>query len=466
MQVLNLLVKPIWVLIIDAAVQDVLSPEVYGNYFALFNFSMLFFIVLDLGLNSFNITEVSRDNSKIASLAGSILGLKLLLSVVYVGIVFSVGYILGYTSQEFSLLIILCGIQILSSFVQYFRSIVASLQKFKLDGVFLVLDRILVIAFVSALLWGEIPVLSLTITRFALAQVLSLSIVVLVLLVFLRNHLGNMRISFQLDSLRPLLKKAWPFAILVTLMGLYTYMDGVMIKQLVGDAEAGTYALGYRLYFAILMFAQVFSVVLLPFFSKNIADSALIRSISGYTARLLLFGGLVASFITTVYSLDILTIINPGKANSDSAEVLVLLIFGFVGASLTLVYGALLTAGKELKWLNRFAAITLLLNLILNLVLIPRYNAQGAALATMTSQIFFGLICFFVSVRKYNLHLTFTSFLRPFLGVGLLALIIFWGKQYAQNMSVHFVMIFITVLLAAYLFKLYKLKDFKSVLKK
>ena len=113
MQVLNLLVKPIWILIIDAAVQDVLSPEVYGNYFALFNFSMLFFIVLDLGLNSFNITEVARDNTKIASLAGSILGLKLLLSVVYVGIVFSVGYILGYTSQEFSLLIILCGIQIL-----------------------------------------------------------------------------------------------------------------------------------------------------------------------------------------------------------------------------------------------------------------------------------------------------------------------------------------------------------------
>jgi O-antigen/teichoic acid export membrane protein len=249
-------------------------------------------------------------------------------------------------------------------------------------------------------------------------------------------------------------------------MGLYTYIDGVMIKSLVGDAEVGVYALGYRFYFALLMFAQVFSGVLLPLFTKNIADSALIRSISGYTARLLLFGGLVASFITTVYSLDILTIINPGKANSDSAEVLVLLIFGFLGAVLTLVYGALLTAGKELKWLNRFAAITLLLNLILNLVLIPRYNAQGAAMATMTSQIFFGLICFFVSVRKYNLHLNFTSLLRPFLGVGLLALIIFRGKQYAQNMSVHFVMIAIAVLLAAYLFKLYKLKDLKSVLKK
>lgn len=465
-QVLNLLIKPIWILLIDAAVQEALPQEVYGNYFALFNFSLLFFIVLDLGLNSFNITEVAQDNSKIGVLAGSILGLKLLLSIAYIVIVFGVGYILGYSSQEFGLLIILCGIQILSSFVQYFRSIVASLQRFKLDGIFMVMDRVLVIAFVGILLWGGIPSLSLSITRFALAQVLSLSIVVLILLFFLRNHLRSMRVSIHLDSLKPLMKKAWPFSLMIALMGLFTYVDAVMIKQLVGDAEAGVYALGYRLYLAVIMFAQVFSGVLLPLFTKNLADSALIRSISGYTARLLLFGGLVASFITTVYALDILTIINPEKANSDSAEVLVLLIFGFVGASLTLVYGALLTAGKELKWLNRFAAITLLLNLILNLVLIPKYNAQGAAVATMTSQIFFGLVCLFVCVQKYNLHLTFTSCIRPFLGVGLLALIIFWGKQYAQNSSVHFVMIAIAVLLAGYLFKLYKLKDFKSVLKK
>lgn len=466
MQVLNLLIKPIWILLIDAAVQEALPQEVYGNYFALFNFSLLFFIVLDLGLNSFNITEVAQDNSKIGVLTGSIIGLKIILAVAYVLIVLGVGAVLGYTSQEFGLLLILGAIQILTSLTQFFRSIVSSLQRFRVDGIFMVLDRILVILFVAILLWSEIPKFELTIHRFAYAQVLSLSLVLVSLLFFLRGYLSQVRISFSLASILPILKKSWPFAMLVSLMGLYTYIDGVMIKYLVGDTEAGVYALGYRFYFALLMFAQVFSGVLLPLFTKNIADSALIRSISGYTARLLLFGGLVASFITTVYSLDILTIINPGKANSDSAEVLVLLIFGFVGATLTLVYGALLTAGKELKWLNRFAAITLLLNLILNLVLIPRYNAQGAAMATMTSQIFFGLICFLVSVRKYNLHLNFTSLLRPFLGVGLLALIIFRGKQYAQNMSVHFVMIAIAVLLAAYLFKLYKLKDLKSVLKK
>ena len=257
-QVLNLLVKPIWILIIDAAVQDALPKEIYGNYFALFNFSLLFFIVLDLGLNSFNITEVASDNSKIKSLTGSILGIKLLLVLVYVLIVFTVGAVLGYTSTEFGLLMILCFIQVFTSLNQFLRSIVASLQRFKIDGVFMVLDRLLVILFVSVLLWSGIPQLQLTIHRFAYAQVLSLMLVFCALMFFLRSYIRQISISFKLSALLPVIKKSWPFALLVSLMGMYTYIDGVMVKGLIGDAEVGTYALGYRLYFAILMLAQVF----------------------------------------------------------------------------------------------------------------------------------------------------------------------------------------------------------------
>ncbi|MEY2924553.1 MAG: hypothetical protein RLZZ337_1101, partial [Bacteroidota bacterium] len=40
MQLLNLLIKPIWILVIDRAVQEALPKSVYGNYFALFNFSI------------------------------------------------------------------------------------------------------------------------------------------------------------------------------------------------------------------------------------------------------------------------------------------------------------------------------------------------------------------------------------------------------------------------------------------
>ena len=154
MQVLNLLVKPIWILVIDRAVQNALTQEIYGNYFALFNFSLMFFIILDLGLNGYNTTEISRDTNKIVSFAGNIIGLKLLLMVVYLLAAFGVGSLLGYSQMEFKLLLILCLLQMITSFNQYLRSIVSSLQKFKWDGVFMVLDRVIIITICSLLIWG------------------------------------------------------------------------------------------------------------------------------------------------------------------------------------------------------------------------------------------------------------------------------------------------------------------------
>ena len=156
MQVLNLLIKPVWILVIDRAVQNALTQEIYGNYFALFNFSLMFFIVLDLGLNGYNTTEISRDTNKIVSIAGNIIGLKILLMFVYLLAAFSVGILLGYNRLEFNILLILCILQIITSFNQYLRSIVSSLQKFKWDGIFMVFDRIIIISICSVLIWGGI----------------------------------------------------------------------------------------------------------------------------------------------------------------------------------------------------------------------------------------------------------------------------------------------------------------------
>ncbi|MGB1038293.1 MAG: oligosaccharide flippase family protein, partial [Bacteroidia bacterium] len=291
MQVLNLLIKPIWILVIDRAVQNSLPLEVYGNYAALFNFSLMFFIILDLGLNSYNTTQVSRDNGKIATLTGNIIGLKMLLMVVYVLFACAVGVSLGYSSSEFGLLLFLFAIQIVTSMNQYLRSIVNGLQKFKWDGVFMVLDRVLIVLFCSFLIWGGIDGYGLTIERFVYVQLIGVAFALVALVAFLWSHLSHISISFNLAKLIPILKKSWPFALLITLMGLYNYVDSVMLKYIIGDEEAGVYALGYRLFYALLMFAQIFSGVLLPLFSKNIKNTEMINIVGSYTVKFLMLVG-------------------------------------------------------------------------------------------------------------------------------------------------------------------------------
>ena len=458
MQVLNLLVKPVWILVIDRAVQNTLTQEIYGNYFALFNFSLMFFIILDLGLNGYNTTEISRDTNKIVSFAGNIIGLKILLMILYLIAAFGVGSLLGYNRLEFNLLLILCILQIITSFNQYLRSIVSSLQKFKWDGVFMVLDRVVIISICSVLIWGGISDWELTINRFVYAQLMGVSLVTILLVVFLRKQLSKISISFQFQRIVPILKKSWPFALLIMLMGLYNYMDSVMLKLIIGDEEAGVYALGYRLFYALLMFAQIFSGVLLPFFSKNINDVNVVRQVSDYTSKLLLLIGFSVVFFSYSYGMDIMQFLYPDKATAASSNAFVILMFGFIGSVLVLVYGTLLTAALELKYLNLAAFATLVINLVLNVKLIPQYGASGAAIATLVSQLIFGGVCFMISFQKFSFKLKWVDIFNQLGGVMMLLIIIIYSKQYFDNVLVHSVLIAVVVLLVAYLFKLFNVK--------
>ena len=458
MQVLNLLVKPVWILVIDRAVQNTLTQEIYGNYFALFNFSLMFFIILDLGLNGYNTTEISRDTNKIVSFAGNIIGLKILLMILYLIAAFGVGSLLGYNRLEFNLLLIICILQIITSFNQYLRSIVSSLQKFKWDGVFMVLDRVVIISICSVLIWGVISDWELTINRFVYAQLMGVSLVTILLVVFLRKQLSKISISFQFQRIVPILKKSWPFALLIMLMGLYNYMDSVMLKLIIGDEEAGVYALGYRLFYALLMFAQIFSGVLLPFFSKNINDVNVVRQVSNYTSKLLLLIGFSVVFYSYSYGMDIMQLLYPDKATAASSNAFVILMFGFIGSVLVLVYGTLLTAALELKYLNMAAFATLVINLVLNVKLIPQHGASGAAIATLVSQLIFGGVCFMISFQKFNFKLKWVDIFNQLGGVMMLLIIIIYSKQYFDNVLVHSVLIAVVVLLVAYLFKLFNVK--------
>lgn len=463
MQILNLLIKPIWILVIDRAVQNTLSLEVYGNYAALFNFSLMFFIILDLGMNGYNTTQVSRDTNKIVALTGNILGLKMILMAIYVLFVFAVGAALGYGEAEFLLLVFLCILQIFTSLNQYLRTIVASLQQFKWDGIFMVLDRVLVVALCAILLWGGIEGWSLSIERFILAQLAGVFLVTLVLVIFLWKYFRDIKISFDLKKIRPLLQNAWPFALLITLMGLYNYVDSVMLKTMVGNADAGIYAHGYRLFYAILMFAQIFSGVLLPFFSKNIKDRETINLIASFTAKFLLLVAISAALLSATYSIQLMDVMYHEKATAQSASAFSFLMLGFIGSVLILVYGTLLTAALELKCLNTAAFLTLCINLLLNILLIPNYGPTGAAIATAISQVLFGTICYVISFRKFNFRPKIIDILMQVFGIGILMVVIMVGKQYCSSIAVHLTVIFISILIVAFMFKLFQVKDLKSL---
>jgi len=80
---LNLLIKPFWILGIDRAVQNSVSPADYGLYYALFNFSFLFNILLDLGITNLNNKNIAQNHHILNKHLSSIVTLRLLLGIFY-----------------------------------------------------------------------------------------------------------------------------------------------------------------------------------------------------------------------------------------------------------------------------------------------------------------------------------------------------------------------------------------------
>ena len=66
---LNVLVKPVWILLIDRNVQLLTGHETYGLYNALMNLSLIFSILLDMGITNYNNKRIAYKNS-IATILG------------------------------------------------------------------------------------------------------------------------------------------------------------------------------------------------------------------------------------------------------------------------------------------------------------------------------------------------------------------------------------------------------------
>lgn len=176
---LNILIKPFWIFGIDRVVQNTVGAAEYGFYFALFNFSFLLNILLDLGITNFNNRNIAQHNHLLQKHLSGILALRLLLTAGFIIINLITAWIAGYLKDGGWMLMVLLLNQVLMSFILYLRSNIAGLHLFRIDSFISVLDRLIMIALCSILLWGGITDKKFQIEWFVWAQTFAYAITAL-----------------------------------------------------------------------------------------------------------------------------------------------------------------------------------------------------------------------------------------------------------------------------------------------
>ena len=387
---------------IDRKVQNLLPNEEYGTYFSLTGYSLLFMILLDLGLTNYNNREVAINRGFYKTNFWSIIGAKTILTVAFFSIAAIVGLLIGFTSTDFLIFGLLALNQTLLSFNTYLRSNISAIHQFKMDGILSVVDRLFVVLSLGAIIWTSLFPMQLTLYTFILAQTAGLFLTFILSWLANNRYLGKAEFHFDKTKILKLLKKSLPYATIIALMTLYTRLDSVLVLKLLpnGRAEAGNYAMSYRLLDAAAIIGTLLAGQLLPLFAANFINKARLQLIIKWSS-IILIPAVLGTIVCSLESDWLIKLLYPEKYSEEVGQVFSILIWCFPGMVLVNIFGTLLTAAGEVKRINQMALAACIINITGNLILIQTFGLKGVAITAVITQVFFGVMCFWGARSLY-----------------------------------------------------------------
>ena len=147
----------------------------------------------------------------------------------------------------------------------------------------------------------------------------------------------------------------------------------------------------------------------------------------------------------------------------ESVGVFSLLLPCIIPIAFTYVFGTLLTANGNMKFLNITAIVGICVNILVNVILIPNLQARGAAIASLSTQSVVSLLQFIIALRE--LHVPFRSL--PWLScLAFVALLIPTCILSVKILHIHVIytllIMVVWALLLGFITRLINIKDLKN----
>jgi O-antigen/teichoic acid export membrane protein len=357
-----------------------LGKDGFGNYATMLAFFSFFNSVADLGLQTVAAREISRTAADEAKIMGNIVALRLITSLLVFILTPLLIFFLPY-SPELKVGIVIAA----AAFVFSSTSMV-------LNGIFqkhLVMDRVATIELVG-------KVIQLGVIVLAVRQDLGFTAVVLSLLAYMSfNALAIFRLSRRYVAFtlridwaywKEFLRHSLPVGIAAVITFAYFKMDTILLSVLRSSAEVGVYNVAYKVIENLTFFPAMVAGLVLPLFSRFIfSERHKFEIVANKTFKVFLI--FVVPLVVGGFLLapQIVTLIG-GAGFAESAQALRVLVFALAFIFFGHFFNSILIVGNLQKKLMVALAVAAVLNLGLNLALIPKYSYLGAAATSVFTE--------------------------------------------------------------------------------
>ncbi len=416
-----------------------LGPDEYGRYMFAFALSEIFSIAGDVGLHEYSIREIARRPEELSRRLVGILVLKTLLSSCSAVIMVAIVPLMGKDSSTSMAVAAFAIAQIGYSWF-YASTITFSVrQDLHIQAFLWLLEKLLYAGTGAAVLLAGYNFVAVafsnTFVQFAGG--------ILGVLIAWRKY-GPYVMRLDRQKWLPYLKAALPFGLIVAFYLVYFRVDSVMISFFRGDAEVGQYNAAYTLVSALLFLPSGLVAALFPKLAgdyRSPTDNVdapfqkagrylLVMSLPMAVGGWLLSGQLMGFLFGAKYL--------------PAANALAVLAWTLPVWFITFLQGNILTIIERQKAVAAVGLVNMIFNVLINLVIIPRYGFTGAAATTLVTEVLGILQMFYLLRRNISLAGTALMGLRIALLSAAMGLLVWLLRDRLQ------VMVTVAVAAAAY----------------
>lgn len=354
----------------------------YGQYSIVLIYISIIGATADLGLFTLVVREISGAKPEAAGrIVGSAIAFRFLLFLATLLILLAILPFLPYEP------IVKQGIVLgaITAFLMLFSQAIAAIFQANYQA-----EKIVVAEVIGRLVMAALTIYFLR-QGLGLLPVIAANVIGNVALLLasylLSRSTAPIKISFDFSFWRQSLPQFWSIAA-VTVLGLIHFrLDSLILSFYQPVTEVGIYGVAYRVLDIVLVIPAIFAANLLPLLTK-LADSGnkegMAAQITRSTGTLFAISVTIGAVLITLAPW-IITFITQAEF-AASAVPLRLLVPAFIFLFITSLYAQTAIALKEQQRLIGGYAIVIGLDIILNLILIPRFSYVGAATTTVLSE--------------------------------------------------------------------------------
>lgn len=368
-----------------------------GGYSFVFAFGGIFFIFANLGLTDLVTREIARNRLETKRYLSNLISMKFFSSLIAATLMIFFLRFLTISEQLRIAIFLSLAVFILDSYLLIFFSIFRAYSKLSYEAIILLLQNTFIVFLgVSSLIlgYGLIGVIAAFVGGKLIAFLISLYVII--------SRFAKPKFGFDFLLWRYLVINSLPFLVNTFFILMLYRIDLVMLQILDGIDSVGLFQAAYTIIRNLNIFPYFFAIAAYPTFSKLFIKNKIVLR---HLYKKIFFFVFLFSFVLTVciflFSKPLILLLY-GTKFSGSISILKLLSLGGFFLFLNSLNVYYLYSINKSMVNTYFFTIAIIINVLLNFILIPRFSYFGAGLATTICYafIFFGENVYILLLNK------------------------------------------------------------------